>query len=111
MESNLSLFKTSMPDTRSADYHLGCLDGSVFMDFNSDENDLVHLVAISCDGYGYCGLPKENNPLNIRDSKVFLHEIKKPRLNQAVLESLVKKLIEMNKEDLWQDALGVYNLI
>ena len=37
MNDDLEFFIATMPDTRPADYYLGCLGGSVFMDFDNYE--------------------------------------------------------------------------
>ena len=34
MKKDFDFFKTEMPDSRKADFYLGYLDGSVFIDFN-----------------------------------------------------------------------------
>jgi len=95
-----------MPDTRIADYYLGCLDGSVFIDFNSDANNQILF-----DGYGYCKLKKIENKLNQTDSELFRNEMSKAELNQDNLEILILKLIELNRAQIWIDALKEYELI
>jgi hypothetical protein len=44
----------SIFNVRIADYYLGCLNGSIFIDINLNENNEVYLKRISFDGYG-CG--------------------------------------------------------
>lgn len=100
-----------MPDTRKADYYLGCLDGSVFIDFNKTGDNLITLCGISFDGYGYCNLSDSNYLLNQERSKKFIEEISKDELNQETLTPLVKELIKINQELIWKDALEEYNLI
>jgi len=108
---NFNFYKTSMPDTRKADFYLGCLDGSVFIDYNRNGNDQISLVRISFDGYGCCNLDKKAIPLNKEDSALFFEELNKENLNQEKITDLVTKTIEINKENIWNDALEEYNLV
>ena len=110
-EADFGFFKTQMPESRKADFYLGCLDGSVFIDFNRTKEDLISLCRISFDGYGCCDLFDKSNHLNPELSKQFLNEMTKDELNQATLTTLVKEIIEINKENLWTDALEEYKLI
>ena len=41
MEQDFDFFKTQMPDSRKADFYLGCLDSSVFIDFNLTSDNLI----------------------------------------------------------------------
>jgi hypothetical protein len=54
MNSDFDFFRTSMPESRKADFYLGCLGGSVFIDFNLANENLISLCRISFDGYGCC---------------------------------------------------------
>lgn len=100
-----------MPDSRKADFYLGCLDGSVFIDFNQSSENLISLCRISFDGYGCCNLNSKTSYLNPELSKQFLYEMTKDELNQEALTALIKEIIKMNKENLWIDALEEYKLI
>lgn len=100
-----------MPKTRLADYYLGCLDSSVFIDFNQSENNRISLVRISFDGYGCCNLKDKTRQLGKEESFKFINEIKQERLNQEIISRLVKEIIEINKDQIWQDALKKYGLI
>ena len=106
-----NFFKTTMPNTRKADFYLGCLDGSVFIEFNRKENDQISLVRISFDGYGCCNLDKKAESLNKEESALFIEELNKENLNQEAITELIKKAIEINEEHIWNDALQEYELI
>ena len=108
--ANFDFFKTEMPDTRKADFYLGCLDSSVFIDFNLTSDNLISLCRISFDGYGCCNIA-DSNTLNSELSKRFIEEIKKDKLEQEKLTPLVKEIIKLNQEYIWTDALEEYNLI
>ncbi|WP_159025548.1 hypothetical protein [Aquimarina sp. Aq78] len=100
-----------MPNTRKADFYLGCLDGSVFIDFNRIGNDQMSLVRISFDGYGCCNLDEKAEFLNKKESALLIEELNKEHLNQEAITALVKKAIKINKEHIWNDALEKYELI
>lgn len=110
MNKEFEFFKTTMPESRKADYYLGCLDSSVFIDFNRIVNQ-ISLVRISFDGYGCCNLDKKAELLNKEESALFIKELDKESLNQEVITVLVKKAIEINAEHIWNDALEEYELI
>lgn len=104
-------FKVSMPENRKADFYLGCLDGSIFMDFIFTSNKLVSLKRISFDGYGCCNLENNTIPLDYKSSKSFIEEINKLNLDQEKITKVVLKLILLNKDYIWGKALEEYNLI
>jgi hypothetical protein len=104
-------FKTKMPDSRKADFYLGCLEGCVFIDFNLTSNKLISLRRISFDGYGCCNLTDKVNTLDLEKSTKFVAELTKAELDQDELTPLIKEIIRINKEYIWTDALEEYNLI
>ncbi len=111
MEQNFNFFKTQMPDTRKADFYLGCCNSSVFIDFNLSNDKLISLCRISFDGYGCCNLTDTNEYLNFEKSKKFIEEITKNELDQEKLTPLVKEVIRINQDYIWGDALIQYGLI
>lgn len=100
-----------MPKSRKADYHLGCLDGDVFIDFDCLRNSRITLVRISFDEHGCCNLGEQTKPLNCEDSQEFIAELNQESLNQQTIEKLIKKAIRINKEHIWPDAIEEYGLI
>jgi hypothetical protein len=111
MNTNFDFFKTTMPDSRIADYYLGCLDGSVFIDFNLTTDKLISLRRISFDGYGCCNLDNKAKFLDDKLSKDFVEQIGKDNLNQEKIAKIVLELIRLNKDHIWSDALEEYKLI
>ena len=99
-----------MPDTRPADYYLGCLEGSVFMDFDNYKEEYIHLRRISFDGYGCCDLRDQAIPMNRDDSRAFKEIIEAQVFDQSRLTIIVKKTILSNKKLIWEDALNEYGL-
>lgn len=110
INDKLNFFITAMPDTRPADYYLGCLEGSVFMDFDNHNNESIQLKRISFDGYGCCDLKDKAIPMNEVDSLAFKKIIETKLSDQSRLTTIVKKTILSNRKLIWEDALNEYDL-
>jgi hypothetical protein len=100
-----------MPDSRPADYYLGCLDGCIFMDFDNCENERIRLKRISFDGYGCCDLGEKAIPMNNSDSKAFKQIIDAQISNEPQLTKIIKSTILNNIDIIWKDALNEYGLV
>jgi len=111
MSEELNFFRTTMPDSRKADFYLGCLDGSVFLDFNYTADKRISLCRISFDGYGCCDLGNEANSLDDTSSKAFMDEMRKDNLDQENITKIVFELTHLNRDKIWMDALEEYGLI
>ena len=111
MKQEFDFFKTTMPDSRKADFYLGCLDGSVFLDFNYTADKRIDLCRISFDGYGCCNIDNKAKCLDNQLSKDFVDEILKENIDQEKITKVVLELIRLNKDYIWKDALEEYNLI
>ena len=110
MNENLDFFITAMPDTRPADYYLGCSEGSVYIDFDTYKGDQIRLKRISFDRYGCCDLGNQAIPMDEVDSRAFKKIIDSQLIDQALLTILVKKTLSNNKELIWEEALNEYGL-
>lgn len=110
-KDNLEFFITTMPDTRPADYYLGCLEGSIFIDFDNYDNERIRLRRISFDGYGCYGLGDHAIPVNEADSRVFRKMIEVQVLDQSRLTAIIKKTILDNRKLIGEDALNEYGLL
>ena len=108
MKNSFGYFKTKLSPSRQADFCLGCHEGAVFMDFSSASNQCLYLKSISFDGYGYCDHPLEAHQLSPRDSERFRLEMRKDSLDQKVVGELVHQLIQLNRRQIWSDALSEY---
>jgi hypothetical protein len=111
VKPEFNFYKTTMPETRKADYFLGCLGGSVFIDFCTSDNNEIYLKRISFDGYGCCELQNFENKLDQIDSEKFIQEISREFINQEIMGWLVTKLIKINATQIWKEALEVYKFI
>lgn len=108
--SDHSFFMTTMPSSRPADYYLGYMEGSVFLDFNNIASNQVSLIRISFDGYGCCELGRDSTPLNEDDSRTFMRIVQEKITEQKALLAIVKQAINLNKDLIWSDALKEYYL-
>ena len=104
-------FIFQMPPSRPADYCLGYLDSSVFIDFDRFGDEQVRLVRISFDGFGCCNLGPNSVPLDTTDSILFKRILAKEELDHERLLELVKNALALNRNLLWEDALERYQLI
>jgi hypothetical protein len=100
-----------MPDSRPADYYLGCLDDSVFIDFNNYNSEQVFLKRISFDGYGCCKLNDQVIPMSKDDSIALKKMMDTQSIDQEILTIIIKKTIKDNKKLIWEDALAEYGFI
>jgi hypothetical protein len=109
-KQDFDFFKWTMPESRKADFYLGCLDSCVFLDFNLTTDKRINLCRISFDGYGCCNIDNAKC-LDEQASKDFINEIGRDNLNQEKITKYVLELVRLNKDNIWKDALEEYNLI
>src|ERR1017187_10255993 len=110
MSVDLDFFITTMPESRPADYYIGCLDGCIFMVFDNC-NAHICLVRISFDGYGCCELGDKSIPMDEADSITFKEMMETQEIDQSRLTTLVTKTILNNRNLICEDALNEYALI
>lgn len=111
VDRNSGYFVTCMPASRPADYYLGYDGGSVFMDFNNNNDGCIYLVRMSFDGYGCCNLKEGVIPMDADSSALFKSFINEPNIDQVKLNDIIRATIRNNRDLLWEDALKEYNLI
>lgn len=109
-KQDFDFFKWTMPESRKADFYLGCLGSCVFLDFNWTTDKRINLCRISFDGYGCCDI-ENAKCLDEQSSKDFINEIGRDNLDQEKITKLVLELVRLNKDNIWKDALEEYNLI
>jgi len=106
-----NFFLANMPSSRPADYCLGYMEGSVFIDFNKLDNGWIYLKRISFDGYSCCELTSNIAALNKVESAEFKKILENDLLDQEALTKIVKKTIALNESFIWADALNEYQLL
>jgi hypothetical protein len=110
MKSKFDFFRTTLPESRKADFHLGCLNGSVFIDFNYTTTNQINICRISFDDYGCCNIENAKH-LDEQLSNEFIKEISRDNLDQEKITELILELVRLNKDKIWDDALEKYKLI
>ena len=110
MKEDLNFIKTSMPESRKADYHFSYYDYSVIIDFNKKENNKIYLVRISFDGFGCCEIGSKSIPLNIQESHDFRELMNFDNFDQKKLNQVIRKSVKLNQNHIWKDALFEYKL-
>lgn len=110
-DCEFGFYATNLPGSRKADYYLSYLDGCLFMDFDKDEQGKIYLIRISFDGHGCCHLANgEKKTLDSSESIEFIDLILKSEIDNTKMYQLVKRLIDLNRDEIWQDALEEYSL-
>ena len=99
-----------MPKSRTAKYCLSCYEGSVFIDFNQN-NNLIYLERISFDEFGCLNIGNSENTLSKAETNIFEKEIKKTKIDETQIKPLVLKLIRMNQEKIDSDIFEKYTLL
>ena len=110
VKEDLNFIKTSMPESRKADYHFSYYDYSVIIDFNKKENNKIYLVRISFDGFGCCEIGSKSIPLNKQESHDFRELMNFDNFDQKKLNQVIRKSVNLNQNHIWKDALFEYKL-
>lgn len=88
-----------------------CLQGgSVFADFDTDEDGRVLLRQISFDGYGCCGVPGSVKRMNADDSRLLVTAVEREAVEREAvddprIEAALRTYFRENSEVIWSDAL------
>lgn len=106
----LNFYKYTMPDSRPADYCLGCYYGSCFIDFNKKDG-LIYLERISFDGFGCYEISNPEASLTAEESEIFINELEKQDFSQKLICPLVLKLINLNLNSIDADVFEEYPLL
>ncbi len=83
-------------------------DGSVFADFDVDEDGCVFLQRISFDGFGCCdGRFQTMTP---EDSSRVLAAVERGHVEDVELEEVFRRYFRANSGEIWSDALASHDL-
>jgi hypothetical protein len=111
MKDQFDFFLTTIPPSRPADYYLGCLGGSVFLDFNESTDNRICLKRIFFDKYGWFELDNQVIPMDEKDSQKF-REIMRGKIYDVFLfGTIIKNTISNNRNLIREDALSEYGFI
>jgi hypothetical protein len=92
---------------------LALQDGSVFADFDTDDDDRVFLRGISFDSFGYCGVGQSVTKMNAADSRFLLDAVAYGKLEREVVEveAALRRYLRANTHVISKDALSRYDLL
>jgi hypothetical protein len=89
-----------------------CLQaGSVFADFDTNENDIVTLCRISFDGFGCCNVQELTSQMSQEDSRALLDFISLRHSETFQVEAALRRYFSENTKVIWQDALAHHELL
>src|SRR6188508_2868325 len=89
-----------------------CLQGgSVFVDFDTDDDDLTSLRRISFDGYGCCDVGQSITKMSSADSRVLLDAIARGELGSVEVEGVLQRYFRENKDLIGSEALAEHDLL
>jgi hypothetical protein len=83
-------------------------DGSVFADFDVDEEGCVFLQRISFDGFGCCS--GEFRTMTPEDSSRVLAAVERGEVEEATLEGVFRRYFRAHSGEIWPDALASHDL-
>jgi len=87
--------------------------GSVFADFDTDDDDRVFLRGISFDGFGYYGVGQSTTKMNAADSRFLLNAVAYGKLEKEAVEveAVLRRYFRTNTHVIRKDALSRHDLL
>ena len=83
--------------------------GSVFADFDVDDEGRAFLRRISFDGYGCCS--GEFRKMTVEESREFIAAADRSEVESSVFGSQLRSYFSANSDLIWVDALEEYELL
>lgn len=89
-----------------------CLqEGSVYADFDRDDDGIVSLRRISFDGYGCCKIKDRRAGMSKSDSQVLLDAKARGELGGVEIEEILRRFFREHLHAIWNDALSEHDLL
>jgi hypothetical protein len=98
------------PPFRPCGFCLCLQEGSVFADFNTNDDGMISLCRISFDGYGCCeplSLPR----MNAGDSQLLLDAITRNDIDSPQIKDVLQRYFGEIKDSIGSEALAEHHLI
>lgn len=96
---------------RLCSFSLCLQDGSVFADFDTDNDGIISLCRISFDGFGCCEAAGSATSMSSVDSCVLLDALAHGELESVQVEEILRRYFRDNKDLIWSDALEEHELL
>ncbi|MBK8040534.1 MAG: hypothetical protein IPK22_25880 [Verrucomicrobiaceae bacterium] len=100
-----------MEPTRPCSFCLALQDGSVFADFDKDDDDLISLLRISFDGFGCCNISEPITKMSSEDSRLILDAVAQNEVGGELVEDALRRYFRANSHVIWADALSEHELL
>jgi hypothetical protein len=97
--------------TRPCSFCLSLQGGSVFADFDTDEEELISLRRISFDGYGCCQIETPITKMSSVDSRLLLDAISEGDFGNELVQDALRGCFRANSGLIWDDALTEHELL
>jgi hypothetical protein len=98
-------------DSRPCHFSLCLQGGSVFADFDVDDDAHVLLRRISFDGFGCCTPPETIRRMAIDHSRTLLEAVARRKIDDPKVELILRAYFRENAGILWSDALSTHELV
>jgi hypothetical protein len=98
-----------MVDSRPCHFCLCLQEGSVFADFDIDDEGCVFLLRISFDGYGCCH--GEFRKMALDDSRSLIDAVERSTVQDPKIEVVLRSYFKENADVIWEDALASHELL
>jgi len=97
--------------TRPCSFCLSLQGGSVFADFDTDDEDLISLRRISFDGFGCCRIEAPITKMSSEDSRLLLDSISRCEVGCKQVGDALRRYFSANRDVIWADALAEHDLL
>jgi hypothetical protein len=97
--------------SRPCRFCLSLQGGSVFADFDIDQDGCVFLASISFDGYGFCSLGGFVEPMSPDDSRTLTSFIALGDVDRHEVRAILSAYFRNIKGVVWADALEAHDLL
>jgi|688.fasta_scaffold169206_3 hypothetical protein len=97
--------------TRPCRFCFSLQGGSVFADFDTDDQDLISLRRISFDGFGCCRIETPITKMSSEDSRLLLDAIAQGDVGSEPVQDALRRYFRANSAVIWDDALTEHELL
>lgn len=105
----MSISVENYPPFRDCRFCLCLQEGSVFADFDVDEEGRAFLRRISFDGYGCCN--DEFKKMKTEDSGLLIESVERGSVSDPKIQELLLRYFKENADVIWSDALVSHELL